>query len=109
METHFASNAERVTTLGRRAAAASTIRRAHAVQPVTAVQSEYSLWHREPEKELGIGFVPFSPLGKGFRRGRSTKRLPGTTKLHRFEENAGAADVELSRQFAMRATFGTPT
>jgi aryl-alcohol dehydrogenase-like predicted oxidoreductase len=58
-------------------AAASTIRRAHAVQPVTAVQSEYSLWYREPEKdvlptleELGIGFVPFSPLGKGFLTGR---------------------------------------
>src|SRR5207237_8659173 len=53
-----------------------TIRRAHAVQPVTAVQSEYSLWWRQPEKEvlptleeLGIGFVPFSPLGKGFLTG----------------------------------------
>jgi aryl-alcohol dehydrogenase-like predicted oxidoreductase len=58
-------------------AAARTIRRAHAVQPVTAVQSEYSLWYREPEKEvlptleeLGIGFVPFSPLGKGFLTGK---------------------------------------
>jgi len=58
-------------------AAAQTIRRAHAVQPVTAVQSEYSLWFREPEKEvlpalkeLGIGFVPFSPLGKGFLTGK---------------------------------------
>jgi aryl-alcohol dehydrogenase-like predicted oxidoreductase len=57
-------------------AGAQTIRRAHAVQPVTAVQSEYSLWWREPEKEiipaleeLGIGFVPFSPLGKGFLTG----------------------------------------
>jgi aryl-alcohol dehydrogenase-like predicted oxidoreductase len=57
-------------------AAASTIRRAHAVQPVTALQSEYSLWYREPEREilpvleeLGIGFVPFSPLGKGFLTG----------------------------------------
>lgn len=56
---------------------AQTIRRAHAVQPVTAVQSEYSLWYREPEKtvlpvleELGIGFVPFSPLGKGFLTGK---------------------------------------
>ena len=54
-----------------------TIRRAHAVQPVTALQSEYSLWWREPEKEilptleeLGIGFVPFSPLGKGFLTGK---------------------------------------
>ena len=57
-------------------AGASTIRRAHAVQPVAALQSEYSLWWREPEeeilstlKELGIGFVPFSPLGKGFLTG----------------------------------------
>jgi aryl-alcohol dehydrogenase-like predicted oxidoreductase len=58
-------------------AAAQTVRRAHAVQPVAAVQSEYSLWWREPEKELlptleelGIGFVPFSPLGKGFLTGK---------------------------------------
>jgi aryl-alcohol dehydrogenase-like predicted oxidoreductase len=58
-------------------AGAQTIRRAHAVQPVTALQSEYSLWYREPEKEvlptleeLGIGFVPFSPLGKGFLTGK---------------------------------------
>lgn len=58
-------------------ASAKTIRRANAVQPVTAVQSEYSLWWREPEKEilptceeLGIGFVPFSPLGKGFLTGK---------------------------------------
>ena len=57
-------------------AAADTIRRAHAVQPVTAVQSEYNLWWRRPETdvltacaELGIGFVPFSPLGKGFLTG----------------------------------------
>ena len=140
---------------------ADTIRRAHAVQPVAAVQSEYSLWYREPEKEvlaacedLGIGFVPFSPLGKGFLTGkidetttfdrsdfRSTvprfdpenrkanqvlvdllgrfaaeKKatpgqialawllaqkpwivpIPGTTKLHRLEENIGAAAVELT-------------
>ena len=59
-----------------RSAAAATVRRAHAVQPVTAVQSEYSLWWRQPEaellpvlEELGIGFVPFSPLGKGFLTG----------------------------------------
>jgi aryl-alcohol dehydrogenase-like predicted oxidoreductase len=59
-------------------AAAGTIRRAHAVQPLTAIQSEYSLWWREPEtngvlatcEELGIGFVPFSPLGKGFLTGK---------------------------------------
>jgi aryl-alcohol dehydrogenase-like predicted oxidoreductase len=67
----------KVRQFGLSEAAASTIRRAHLVQPVTAVQSEYSLWHREPEREvlptleeLGIGFVPFSPLGKGFLTGR---------------------------------------
>ena len=67
----------KVRHFGLSEAAASTIRRAHAVQPVAAVQSEYSLWHREPEREvlptleeLGIGFVPFSPLGKGFLTGR---------------------------------------
>jgi aryl-alcohol dehydrogenase-like predicted oxidoreductase len=138
-----------------------TIRRAHAVQPVTALQSEYSLWWREPEKEvlpaleeLGIGFVPFSPLGKGFltgtigagatfgtddfrsvvprfapealqvnqslvdllgeiARGMSATPaqvalawllaqkawivpIPGTTKLHRLEENLGATSLRLS-------------
>ena len=151
----------KVKHFGLSEAAASTIRRAHAVQPVAAVQSEYSLWHREPEREvlpvleeLGIGFVPFSPLGKGFLTGRidqtttfdaatsatpcraSRRRtaprirrssrccrriaarkhatpgqvalawllaqkpwivpIPGTTKLHRLEENVGAADVELT-------------
>jgi len=67
----------KVKHFGLSEAAAKTIRRAHAVQPVTAVQSEYSLWYREPEKEvlptleeLGIGFVPFSPLGKGFLTGK---------------------------------------
>jgi len=142
-------------------AAAKTIRRAHAVQPVTAVQSEYSLWYRNPEKEvlptleeLGIGFVPYSPLGKGFLTGKINENtafdstdfrstlprftpearkanqalvdllgkiaqrkkatpgqialawllaqkpwivpIPGTTKLHRLEENIGAAAVELT-------------
>ncbi|HMA38479.1 MAG TPA: aldo/keto reductase [Gemmatimonadales bacterium] len=142
-------------------AGAQTIRRAHAVQPVTALQSEYSLWWREPEAEilptveaLGIGFIPFSPLGKGFLTGRidatttfdgsdfrntvprfaaenrmanqsmvdlvrriaARKRatpaqvalawllarkpwivpIPGTTKLHRLDENLGAAAVELT-------------
>src|SRR6266542_4392649 len=138
-----------------------TIRRAHAIQPVTAVQSEYSLWWRSPEEavlptleELGIGFVPFSPLGKGFLTGKINENtkfdstdfrnivprftpearkanqalvdllrtiaerkkatpaqialawllaqkpwivpIPGTTKLHRLEENIGAVSVELT-------------
>src|SRR6202030_3131023 len=66
----------KVRHFGLSEAGAQTIRRAHAVQPLTALQSEYSLWWREPEKEilptleeLGIGFVPFSPLGKGFLTG----------------------------------------
>jgi aryl-alcohol dehydrogenase-like predicted oxidoreductase len=71
--------AGKVNHFGMSEAAAGTIRRAHAVQPVTAVQSEYSLWWRRPEEdvlatcaELGIGFVPFSPLGKGFLTGTVT-------------------------------------
>jgi aryl-alcohol dehydrogenase-like predicted oxidoreductase len=153
----------KVKHFGLSEAGAQTIRRAHAVQPVTALQSEYSLWWREPEKEilpildeLGIGFVPFSPLGRGFLTGaidesttfissdirsslprfnpearkanqkvvdtlgklaeqrKATRAqialawllaqkpwivpIPGTTKLHRLEENLGAADVELSAQ-----------
>ena len=81
-----------------------TIRRAHAVQPVTALQSEYSLWWREPEaeilptlEELGIGFVPFSPLGKGFLTGKIDEnttfdehRLP----QHRPALHAGGAQGE---------------
>src|SRR5215467_2444476 len=153
----------KVKHFGLSEAGAQTIRRAHAVQPVTALQSEYSLWWREPEaevlpvlEELGIGFVPFSPLGKGFLTGKinedtqfdktdfrnivprfteenrkanqglvdligkfaGEKRatpaqvalawlldqkpwivpIPGTTKLHRLEENLGAASVQLSRE-----------
>jgi aryl-alcohol dehydrogenase-like predicted oxidoreductase len=154
--------AGKVQHFGMSEAAAATIRRAHAVQPITAVQSEYSLWWRRPEEdvlatceELGIGFVPFSPLGKGFltgtvnaetsfdqtndirariprfepaamehnqpvvdllasvaqRKGATPAQIalawllaqkpwivpiPGTRKLHRLEENIGAADVELS-------------
>lgn len=72
-------HAGKVKHFGLSEASATTIRRAHAVQPVAAVQSEYSLWYREPEKdvrptleELGIGFVPFSPLGKGFLTGTIT-------------------------------------
>ncbi|HET7457481.1 MAG TPA: aldo/keto reductase [Gemmatimonadaceae bacterium] len=151
----------KVRHLGLSEAGVSTIRRAHAVQPVTALQSEYSLWWREPEEEilpvlqeLGIGFVPFSPLGKGFLTGKIDEKttfdasdfrntvprfapenraanqsvvdlvagiaarkgvtpaqlalawvlaqrpwivpIPGTTKLHRLEENLGAANVELT-------------
>jgi len=70
----------KVKHFGLSEAGAQTIRRAHAVQPVTALQSEYSLWFREPEQEilptleeLGIGFVPFSPLGKGFLTGKITE------------------------------------
>ena len=153
----------KVKHFGLSEAGAQTIRRAHAVQPVTALQSEYSLWWREPEQvilptlhELGIGFVPFSPLGKGFLTGaisaatifdskdirnvvprftpearnanqalidvlvqiaarkRATPAqialawllaqklwivpIPGTTKLHRLEENLGAADIELTSE-----------
>jgi aryl-alcohol dehydrogenase-like predicted oxidoreductase len=151
----------KVKHFGLSEAGVATIRRAHAVQPVTALQSEYSLWWREPEKEvlpaleeLGIGLVAFSPLGKGFLTGtiREDTRfdksdfrnvvprftpenrkanqamvdllggfaerkkttpaqialawllaqkswivpIPGTTKLHRLEENLGALNVELS-------------
>jgi aryl-alcohol dehydrogenase-like predicted oxidoreductase len=151
----------KVQHFGMSEAAARTIRRAHAVQPVTAIQSEYSLWWRRPEEEvlatceeLGIGFVPYSPLGKGFltgtidqstsfadddirttiprftaeareanrtlvdlitaiadRKGATSGQIaiawllaqkpwivpiPGTRKLHRLEENIGAADVELT-------------
>jgi aryl-alcohol dehydrogenase-like predicted oxidoreductase len=150
----------KVRHFGMSEAGAKNIRRAHAVQPVTALQSEYSLWWREPEEsvmstleELGIGFVPFSPLGKGFLTGKidaSTEfdksdfrntvprfapenrqanmalvrhlesiatrlkatpaqvalawllaqkpwivPIPGTTKLHRLEENIGAANLTL--------------
>jgi len=151
----------KVRHFGLSEAGVQTIRRAHAVQPVTALQSEYSLWWREPEEEilptleeLGIGFVPFSPLGKGFLTGKidesttfdstdfrntvprfsaenrranqaivdvvrtmASKKhatpaqialawvlaqkkwivpIPGTTKIHRLEENLGAADVTLT-------------
>jgi aryl-alcohol dehydrogenase-like predicted oxidoreductase len=151
----------KVKHFGLSEAGVQTIRRAHKVQPVAALQSEYSLWWREPEadvvpalEELGIGFVPFSPLGKGFLTGKISEDtqfdksdfrnivprfnaanrkanqamvdligkfaqqkkatpaqialawllaqkpwivpIPGTTKLHRLEENIGAAVVELT-------------
>ena len=112
----------KVKHFGLSEAAASTIRRAHAVQPVTAVQSEYSLWHREPEaevlpalEELGIGFVPFSPLGKGFLTGainQTTTFDPSDFRstVPRFDvENrqANQALVDLLQAIASRK-YATP-
>ncbi|QDE36328.1 aldo/keto reductase [Microbacterium foliorum] len=97
----------KVRHFGLSEASASTIRRAHAVQPVTALQSEYSLWTRDPEAEvlpalgeLGIGFVPFSPLGKGFLTGtvdRSTSFAEGDIRgtIPRFSEENRAANQAL--------------
>jgi aryl-alcohol dehydrogenase-like predicted oxidoreductase len=99
--------AGKVRHFGLSEAGAGTIRRAHAVQPVTALQSEYSLWTREPEAEiiptlaeLGIGFVPFSPLGKGFLTGTvdtTTSFAPGDirTTIPRFTEENRAANQAL--------------
>jgi aryl-alcohol dehydrogenase-like predicted oxidoreductase len=99
--------AGKVRHFGLSEAGAKTIRRAHAVQPVTALQSEYSLWWREPEdeiiptlEELGIGFVPFSPLGKGFLTGainRDTKLESGDFRstVPRFAPEARAANFAL--------------
>ncbi len=99
--------AGKVAHLGLSEAGASTIRRAHAVFPVTAVQSEYSLWTRDPEAdvlptlaELGIGFVPFSPLGKGFLTGTvtpATDFTPGDIRatIPRFTQDNRAANQRL--------------
>ena len=107
----------KVKHFGLSEAGVQTIRRAHAVQPVTALQSEYSLWWREPEEkilpaleELGIGFVPFSPLGKGFLTGKiteETKFSPGDFRnvVPRFSEDnrrANQALVDLIGQFAQQ-------
>ena len=107
----------KVRHFGLSEAGAETIRRAHAVQPVTAVQSEYSLWHRMPERdviptleELGIGFVPFSPLGKGFLTGRIDTQTTFDMNdfrnaLPRFEPQAREANwtfVELLASVAVR-------
>lgn len=80
----------KVKYFGLSEAGVQTIRRAHAVQPVTAVQSEYSIWWRRPEEELlpaleelGIGFVPFSPLGKGYLTGK----IATQTQTHGFEQS----------------------
>jgi aryl-alcohol dehydrogenase-like predicted oxidoreductase len=100
-------DAGKVRHFGLSEAAPHTIRRAHAVQPVTALQSEYSLWFREPEKEvlptfaeLGIGFVPFSPLGKGFLTGTvdaTTSFGEGDIRgsIPRFAEEARQANQAL--------------
>ena len=95
-------------------AGVDSIRRAHAVQPVAALQSEYSLWWREPEhtvlpvlEELGIGFVPFSPLGKGATPAQIALAwllaqkpwivpIPGTTNVAHLEENIAAASITFS-------------
>jgi aryl-alcohol dehydrogenase-like predicted oxidoreductase len=99
--------AGKVRHFGLSEAGVNTIRRAHAVQPVTALQSEYSLWWREPEaeilpvlEELGIGFVPFSPLGRGFLTGaidQQTTFAPGDFRnlVPRFSQEARKANLEL--------------
>src|SRR4029450_10420070 len=108
----------KVSHFGLSEAGVQTIRRAHAVQPVTALQSEYSLWWREPEErilptleELGVGFVPFSPLGKGFLTGTidaSTQFASDDFRntLPRFTDSearqANLAFVELLQQLAAR-------
>ena len=107
----------KVNHFGMSEAAAQTIRRAHAVQPVTALQSEYSLWWRRPEaevlptvEELGIGFVPYSPLGKGFLTGKIDERTSFDstdirTTIPRFTPEARAANqalVELLGRIAAR-------
>jgi aryl-alcohol dehydrogenase-like predicted oxidoreductase len=111
-----------VRHFGMSEAAAGTIRRAHAVQPVTAVQSEYSLWHREPEaevlpalEELGIGFVPFSPLGRGFLtgtidRGTTFDRSDIRATIPRFDPEAREANRALvDRLGAIAARAGATT
>ena len=97
----------KVKHFGMSEAAAKTIRRAHAIQPVTALQSEYSLWYRAPEdeiiptlEELGIGFVPFSPLGKGFLTGKMDEntKFDSTdirSKIPRFTPEARIANQKL--------------
>jgi aryl-alcohol dehydrogenase-like predicted oxidoreductase len=99
--------AGKVRHFGMSEAGARTIRRAHAVQPVTALQSEYSLWWREPEEsvmptleELGIGFVPFSPLGKGFLTGKIGQHMSFTGSdirgsIPRFSPEARDANQSL--------------
>ena len=97
----------KVRALGLSEAGAATIRRAHAVHPIAAVQSEYSLWSRDPEaemiavcRELGIGFVPYSPLGRGFLTGTIAKpedlaRRRLAPHLPRFQADAMAANANV--------------
>lgn len=111
----------KVGAFGLSEAGVATIRRAHAVQPVTAVQSEYSLWWREPEaeilptlRELGIGFVPFSPLGKGLLTGtvdRSTSFEAGDIRstLPRYSEHGRAAGDDLVKLLASIAAHAGAT
>ena len=99
--------AGKVKHFGLSEAGAASIRKAHAVQPVTALQSEYSLWQREPESEilpllaeLGIGFVPYSPLGRGFLTGAITTdtafdKNDFRARLPRFQHDAMAANTKL--------------
>jgi aryl-alcohol dehydrogenase-like predicted oxidoreductase len=106
----------KVKHFGLSEAAAQTIRRAHAVQPVTAVQSEYSLWWRRPEaevlptlEELGIGFVPYSPLGKGFLTGKINEGTAFDTSdirntIPRFTPEARQANQALVDLLAATAT-----
>src|ERR1700729_1910020 len=95
----------KVKHFGMSEAGASTIRRAHAVQPVSALQSEYSLWWREPEtevlptlEELGIGFVPFSPLGKGFLTGAINESTKFDSKDYRNDSPRFAEEARKANQ-----------
>ena len=108
--------AGKVKYLGLSEAAPATIRRAHAVHPITALQTEYSLWSREPEaeilptvRELGIGFVPYSPLGRGFLTGQFTSPddLPAddSRRNHpRFQGEAFSRNLDLVREIGVMAT-----
>ena len=100
----------KVRHFGLSEAGVQTIRRAHAVQPVTALQSEYSLWWREPEEEilptleeLGIGFVPFSPLGKGFLTGKIDENT--TFDERRLPQHRAALRPEAGRRTARSSTW----
>ena len=107
--------AGKVRCIGLSEASATTIRRAHAAHPITAVQSEYSLWWREPERDvlpacvdLGIGFVPFSPLGRGFLTGATIEvdgLPPGDLRraIPRFRPEHMAKNARLSEELAARA------